>query len=56
MKSVIADPVVEGHSSEDFAASTQRVRDARSALLRDPRAAAAPAALGDQIAGRTTAT
>ena len=55
MKPILPEPVTDGHSASDFATSTQRVREARSRLLEDPRAADAHAALGEQIARRLDA-
>jgi ribosome-binding protein aMBF1 (putative translation factor) len=48
----IPEPMISGHSDEDFATSTQRVKSARSQLLNDPRAATAHRAIGEQIASR----
>lgn len=52
MKPAIPEAVVDGHSPEDFATSTQRVKAARAELLKDKRAADAHAMLADQIAQR----
>lgn len=40
------------YSDDDFATSTERVRAARERLLRNPKAAAAHQALGEEIAKR----
>jgi ribosome-binding protein aMBF1 (putative translation factor) len=52
MKPTIPEAVVDGHSAEDFATSTQRVKAARANLLEDERAADAHASLGEQVAQR----
>jgi hypothetical protein len=52
MKPTIPEAVVDGHSAEDFATSTQRVKAARSELLKNKRAADAHASLGEQISER----
>jgi hypothetical protein len=52
MKPTIPEAVVDGHSAEDFATSTQRVKAARSELLKNKGAADAHASLGEQIAER----
>jgi ribosome-binding protein aMBF1 (putative translation factor) len=52
MKGTVPEAVVDGHSAEDFATATQRVKGARSRLLGDKRAADAHAALSEQIAHR----
>ena len=52
MKPTIPEAVVDGHSAEDFVTSTQRVKAARTELLRNERAANAHAAFGEQIAER----
>lgn len=52
MKPTIPEAAVDGHSAEDFATSTQRFKAARSKLLKNERAAAAHAALGNEIAER----
>jgi ribosome-binding protein aMBF1 (putative translation factor) len=52
MKPTIPEAVIDGHGAEDFTTSTQRVKAARSELLKDKRAAAAHASLGEQITER----
>lgn len=52
MKPTIPEAMVDGHNAEDFATSTQRVKAARSELLKNKRAADAHALLGEQIAER----
>lgn len=52
MKPIVPEAVVDGHSADDFATSTQRVKAARAELLKNERAAAAHAALGEEIAER----
>jgi ribosome-binding protein aMBF1 (putative translation factor) len=52
MKPTIPEPVVDGLSDEDFATSTERVKAARSKLLKSKRAANAHAALSEEIAER----
>ncbi len=55
-KPKIPEPEFGGYSDEDFATSTERVRALRSELLKNPQAAEAHRALGEQIAERLEMT
>lgn len=48
----LPEETIGGHSPEDFATSTARVKAARERLLKDPRAAEAHRKLGEQVSTR----